>query len=85
MLIPGYKIPDLSPIDVNLFFEKLNLYPGTRRVEEVPGAFKGLVGKVVHLCQLSSFPSSIAIFVDAIGQNTSIRHFVPPPSRDWTL
>jgi hypothetical protein len=40
MLISDYKIPILFPIAVNLSFEKMvNLYPGTRTVEEVSGAF----------------------------------------------
>jgi hypothetical protein len=39
MLIPGYKISILLAIAVNLFLEKqLNVYQGTRIVEEVYAA-----------------------------------------------
>jgi hypothetical protein len=85
VLIPGYKIPDLSPIDVNLFFEKWRIYIrllGRSRRYQKPS--HAAVGNVTHLCQLSSFSSSIAIFVDAIGPRiraSAIRF--PPLSCDW--
>jgi hypothetical protein len=87
ILIPGYKISILLPF---LLYKPvarklLNLCPGTRIVEEVSVAFYiVLVANWIILpCKIFTYFRRHFYSRDWT-QNYSIRHFVPPLSRDWT-
>jgi hypothetical protein len=68
---------------VNLYVEKyiLNLYSGTRIVEEVSAAFQCSSRQSESSCQVSSLPTSVVMCVHAIGRRIPIVAILSRPHR----